>query len=711
MQAYLTPGRELASYRVESLIGRGGMAMVYLAEHLRLSRKVALKLLAPDLAEDEHFQQRFIRESRLAAAIDHPNIIPIYDAGEAEGLLYIAMRFVAGTDLRALLKRVDRLDPARTLAILAQVAGALDAAHAQGLVHRDVKPANILLGPGPGAGPDDPDHVYLTDFGITKWSSSASGLTATGQFVGTLDYAAPEQIEGKPVDGRADVYALGCVAYQCLAGVPPYKHDDDRAVLWAHLVGEIPSITVHRPDLPASFDEVVARALAKVPDDRYQTCRAFTDALAAILAEDADAHAEAQPGPAGQPPWLPSELQEAMAHPLASVRAASVMDLSRLLRGRHPVVALAAREALEALLDDSRRVAALAAAALEEAEGPVDTAATLGAPERPADAEPADDTADDNAAVAGIGGGRQLGTPGSMARDTRRAQRARAGDQAAARRRGDRLLAVAGGLAVVGAALLIVSLFPAYRANFRLGSLPGTMWYVLLVAAVTLSAGACMLAPYPGRLIGPGRVFGAGLLLGAVAAPNQALLETAVAGWRISLDTNIDAGLWLSSVASVILILAACLAGLAMVGAAEVRVVPRPPAGVAPWLLVLLGVAGAVAFFQYQRALSDGFKTVSGGVTYGLFGVALIWVVAMALVVPVCAALATPRRFGAALLAGWIGGGAAIFALFFGVIPGDRALLVVFGATLLALLLVTIPFAITAPTVPVEHVAYSGDGA
>jgi len=321
MQPYPTPGSELAGYRIEALLGRGGMAVVYLAEHLRLGRKAALKLLAPELAGDEQFQQRFVRESQLAAAIDHPNIIPIYDAGEADGLLYIAMRYVAGTDLRARLKQAGRLDPDRIVAVLGQVAGALDAAHAHGLVHRDVKPANILLGPGPGAGPDDPEHVYLSDFGLTKRSASASGMTATGLFVGTLDYAAPEQIEGKPVDGRTDVYALGCVLFECLTGLPPYRYDEDRAVMWAHLVGEIPQVTAHRPELPAGVDEVVARALAKLPDDRYPTCRAMISELGTVLAAGLG-------GAAQQPTAMPNKpLAEVQTPAAATESEAAVLAL------------------------------------------------------------------------------------------------------------------------------------------------------------------------------------------------------------------------------------------------------------------------------------------------------------------------------------------------------------------------------------------------
>jgi len=273
----LEAGAEIAGYRVESFIGRGGMAVVYRAQDLRLGRKVALKLLAPELSRDERFQQRFIRESRLAASIDHPNIIPLYEAGEVDGAMYIVMRYVVGSDLKALMEREGLPDPARLLSLFRQVAGALDAAHAAGLVHRDVKPGNILV--ASGAGPEDTDHVYLTDFGLTKRSSSQSGLTGTGHFIGTIDYVAPEQITGNPVDGRSDVYALGCVLYECITGDPPFQRDDDAGLLWAHLVEPPPRVTARWPDLPPGLDTVVATALAKSADDRYPTCRELVAAL------------------------------------------------------------------------------------------------------------------------------------------------------------------------------------------------------------------------------------------------------------------------------------------------------------------------------------------------------------------------------------------------------------------------------------------------
>ncbi|UQI45430.1 serine/threonine protein kinase [Streptomyces sp. HU2014] len=270
-------GRRIAAYRVESEIGRGGMAVVYRARDLRLGRTVALKLLAPELARNDTFRKRFGHESQVAAAIDHPHIVPVFEAGEADGVLYIAMRYVAGQDLRALLDRSGPLSLAVACRIAVQVASALDAAHAHDLVHRDVKPGNILVAEGTDV--DHPEHVYLTDFGLTKKSLSLTGYTRVGQFVGTLDYVAPEQISGKPVDGRCDVYSLACVVYEMLSGAPPFRRDDDMALLWAHQYDPPPLASDNIPGLPAAADEVLATALAKSPDDRYDSCLQFVTAL------------------------------------------------------------------------------------------------------------------------------------------------------------------------------------------------------------------------------------------------------------------------------------------------------------------------------------------------------------------------------------------------------------------------------------------------
>ncbi|QJS99605.1 serine/threonine protein kinase [Streptomyces asoensis] len=270
-------GRRIAGYRIESEIGRGGMAVVYRAHDLRLDRTVALKLLAPELARNDVFRKRFTHESRVAAAIDHPHIVPVFEADETDGVLYIAMRYVDGSDLRHLLDREGPLPPATAVRIAAQVASALDAAHENGLVHRDVKPGNVLVARGTDS--DHPEHVYLTDFGLTKKSLSLTGFTSVGQFVGTLDYVAPEQISGQPVDGRCDVYGLACVVYECLAGRPPFLRDDDVALLWAHQNADPPPLTEARPGLPPYMDAVFARALAKSPEERHPTCGAFVAEL------------------------------------------------------------------------------------------------------------------------------------------------------------------------------------------------------------------------------------------------------------------------------------------------------------------------------------------------------------------------------------------------------------------------------------------------
>jgi hypothetical protein len=273
-------GYRISGYRLEQQIGRGGMAVVFGAYDERLERQVALKILAPVMAQDDAFRQRFIAESRAAAAVEDPNIIPIYEAGEADGVLFIAMRLVPGGDLRTLVAEHGPLAPARAEWILSAVASALDSAHACGLVHRDVKPANMLLDVRPGR----PDHVYLTDFGVSKASVSALGLTGHGQFVGTVDYAAPEQILGQPVDGRADQYALGCAAFELLCGHPPYSGKELPAIMYSHLSAPPPAATAERPDLPAAVDSVFARVLAKSPADRYESCQDFAAALRAALA-------------------------------------------------------------------------------------------------------------------------------------------------------------------------------------------------------------------------------------------------------------------------------------------------------------------------------------------------------------------------------------------------------------------------------------------
>lgn len=260
------------------------MGVVFLAQHLRLKRNVALKILAAELSDDETFRQRFIRESQLAASLDHKNIIPIYDANEDQGHLYIAMRYVAGTDLARVLRSEIRLAPEQTLKILGQIAGALDAAHAKQLVHRDVKPGNILI--EGTRGPEDVDGFetcYLADFGLTR-KLSYSSLTDPDTFVGTIDYTTPEVIEGHGVDGRTDVYSLGCVLFECLTGSVPFPRESDVAKIYAHLQDSRPLVTIHRPDLPPAIDQVVTAAMAVRKNDRFPTCGALMEAARASLA-------------------------------------------------------------------------------------------------------------------------------------------------------------------------------------------------------------------------------------------------------------------------------------------------------------------------------------------------------------------------------------------------------------------------------------------
>src|SRR5712691_1482440 len=290
-------GTEFAGYRITGVLGRGGMSIVYAAEHLGLGRTVALKVLAASLAHDESFRERFVRESKLAATLDHPNIIPIYDAGEAEDCLYIAMRHVEGGDLGTLIKKEGPLALGQTIFFVEQVAGALDQAHSQGLVHRDVKPANILI-----ARPSD--RVYLTDFGVVK-QTATPGLTKTGYFLGTFAYAAPEQIERKPIDGRTDIYALGCMLYECLSGDPPFDAETEASMLHAHLVEPPPKLTKKRPDLPQAINDVIGTAMAKAKEDRYPTAGELVRALRAVALGTTGVRETTRfdaPAPGGPPP-------------------------------------------------------------------------------------------------------------------------------------------------------------------------------------------------------------------------------------------------------------------------------------------------------------------------------------------------------------------------------------------------------------------------
>jgi serine/threonine protein kinase/N-acetylneuraminic acid mutarotase len=269
----LDPGSEFAGYRIEGIVARGGMGVVYKASDLDLDRTVALKIIAPEHTQNPDAVTRFKNEARLAASLEHPNIVPIHRGGEYHGVLYLAMRFVPGTNVRELVDK-GQLSLDQIQRITAAVAAALDAAHERGLVHRDVKPANILI-----SGEGDKEHVYLTDFGLTKRLGSAGSLTRTGAWVGTPDYVAPEQIQAAPVDGRADIYSLGCVLYEMLTSTVAYPKDNDMAKLWAHVTDPPPSPSLKRPDLVKEFDDVVARATAKDPRERYDRAADFAAAV------------------------------------------------------------------------------------------------------------------------------------------------------------------------------------------------------------------------------------------------------------------------------------------------------------------------------------------------------------------------------------------------------------------------------------------------
>jgi serine/threonine-protein kinase len=295
-------GAEFAGYRLVAVLGRGGMSVVFRAENPRLGNTIALKVLDPGLAADDVFRTRFLEESRIAAAMNHPHVIPIHDMGSADGLLYIAMRCVAGTDLRQMISKRGRLPAETAVFLLSQAARALDAAHRRGLVHRDVKPGNLLVERGnEGA---DPDHVYLADFGLTKHvSGGPTGLTCRGEFLGTIDYVAPEQIRGISVLGLADQYSLGCVLYECLTGRVPFEKDLDAAIIWAHVEEAPAQPTLLRPELPAAVDDVFARVLAKNPGDRYPSCREFMEAARVALGPltEPPSGTGTRPVPAGPP--------------------------------------------------------------------------------------------------------------------------------------------------------------------------------------------------------------------------------------------------------------------------------------------------------------------------------------------------------------------------------------------------------------------------
>jgi predicted Ser/Thr protein kinase len=315
--ADLAPGSVVAGYRIEAVLGRGGMGVVYLANQLSLDRPVALKVIAPELAGDVVFRERFKRESRIAASIEHPNVIPVYEAGEGEGLLFLTMRYVDGTDLKALLEADGTLEPGRAARLLGQVAAALAAAHRRDLMHRDVKPANVLVDRE-----DQREHAYLTDFGIARHVAATSALTATGSVVGTLDYLAPERIVEGGGDARADVYALGCVLFQVLTGSVPYPRDHDAAKMYAHLNAPVPDARELNRAVPDALAELAMQAMAKEPDARVHSA----SELAERLVEAADTRESPLPETLPATPPIPEAPATTPAEPPGMKPAAAATE-------------------------------------------------------------------------------------------------------------------------------------------------------------------------------------------------------------------------------------------------------------------------------------------------------------------------------------------------------------------------------------------------
>jgi predicted Ser/Thr protein kinase len=366
----LAEGTEFAGCRVEGVIARGGMGVVYRATQRGLGRRVALKLLASEYAADPEFRARFEREWQMAAAIDHPHIIPVYAAGEEEGTLYLVLRYVAGADLQQLLRRSGPLPPARAAAVVAQVASALDAAHAAGLVHRDVKPANVLL---------DGEHVYLTDFGLTRPVDGGVTITQTGRWMGTVHYASPEQLGSGRTEARSDVYALGCTLYAALTGGPPFPRDTVSATLLAHL--HDPPPLPSQSGAPRAFDAVVARALAKDPVERYPSTGDLARAALAAAAGEAVteversvARGEAAPAktrvmPSFAPP-VPVPPPSSAASPVRIRRRAGTRRLAAL--GLTLLAAAGAGLAVSAVVGDGRDTASTGPVDADEARAVVD---------------------------------------------------------------------------------------------------------------------------------------------------------------------------------------------------------------------------------------------------------------------------------------------------------------------------------------------------
>jgi streptogramin lyase len=370
----LAPGTEFAGHRIDAVAGRGGMGVVYRATQTALDRVVALKLIVPELADDPGLRDRFERESRIAASIDHPNVLPLYYAGEQDGVLYQAMRYVDGTDLRTLVRANGALPADRAVAIVAQVAAALDAAHARGLVHRDVKPANVMLTEG--------DHAYLGDFGLSRRTASQEASTGGGSVVGTFDYVSPEQIRGERIDARTDVYALGGVLFTALTGQVAFPRESDEARLWAHLQADPPRLSERAPNLPPDLEPVIERALAKRPEDRYPSAGDLARAASAALEGDSVSQPERLVAAGEAAPLDGSTVSATIpALPPRRYRARSRRRRLALLLGATAAAAAAAFGAA-ALLDDEGGVPDQERAA----KGPPARADGAGAQSRPAPA-------------------------------------------------------------------------------------------------------------------------------------------------------------------------------------------------------------------------------------------------------------------------------------------------------------------------------------
>jgi serine/threonine protein kinase len=274
----LSPGSTFGGYEVESVVGLGGIGILYRARQIRLDRPVALKLVEPTVARDPVIRERLRREARTVASLDHPNVVPLYEAGEEDGTVYIVTRWVEGTELGTLIHDTGPLEPARAARIAAQIADALEIAGEQGLVHRDIKPSNVIVTPE--------DHVYLTDFGLAKRAATDPGLTGADQMLGTVDYVAPEQIEGSEPDSRSDMYSLACVLYEMLSGEAPFADQKGgMAKMWAQVNAEPQRISERRADVPAALEDLVQRAMSKRPDDR-PTAAQFRKGILRAVDED-----------------------------------------------------------------------------------------------------------------------------------------------------------------------------------------------------------------------------------------------------------------------------------------------------------------------------------------------------------------------------------------------------------------------------------------